>query len=236
VWRLIAVIGSRLARAPGGFSLQRRVSGVAGPTPTVDGPARTPTKGTVMLTRWLAALLFTGGLAVGLGVDMTVTAHASDPTRPGRTWHEISLPFGNGKGSAMCVGVPGGSTVAGTPLRLSRCDGYASDGAPQRWHFPGGRFQKVTNTNSGLCIGFPGAGVPVTGARLVQDRCDQVPAWQLVPQGRDGTDPLSVLETSGPGGPALCMTAAGLSDADAAPLVALPCAGFQDAGQLLELG
>ena len=63
-----------------------------------------------------------------------------------------------------------------------------------------------------------------------------MPAWQLVPQGRDGTDPLSVLETSGPGGPALCMAAAGPGGAGATPLVALPCAGFQDAEQLLELG
>jgi Ricin-type beta-trefoil lectin domain len=136
----------------------------------------------------------------------------------------------------MCVDVPGGSTAAGAELRLTRCHGYASDGAPQRWRFLGGRFQKVSNTNSGLCIGFPHGGSPVTGARLVQERCDQVPAWQLVPQGRDGTDPLSMLETSGPGGPALCMAAAGLGGASATPLVALPCAGFQDAGQLLELG
>jgi hypothetical protein len=187
-----------------------------------------------MLMRWLAALLFAGGLAVGVGVDMTATAHASDHTRPGEAWHEISLPFGGG--SAMCADVPGGSTAAGAPLRLTGCHGYASDGAPQRWHFPGGRFQTVSNTNSGLCIGFPGGGSPAAGARLVQERCDQVPAWHLVPRGRDSTDPLFVLETSGPGGPALCMTAGSLGDDDQTPLVAAPCQGFGNAAGLFELG
>ena len=38
------------------------------------------------------------------------------------------------------------------------------------------------------------------------------------------------------GGPALCLAAAGPSGAGATPLVALPCAGFQNAEQLLELG
>jgi len=189
-----------------------------------------------MRMRWLATLLFAGGLAAGLGVDVTATAHASGPTPPEQPWNEISLPLSAGQGGTMCVGGPGRASAPGAPLRLTRCHGYASDGAPQRWHFPGGRFQKVSSRHSGLCIGFPGGGAPVTGARLVQERCDRVPAWQLVPQGRDGTDPLSVLETSGPGGPALCMAAAGPGGAGATPLVALPCAGFQDAEQLLELG
>jgi len=94
----------------------------------------------------------------------------------------------------------------------------------------------MSNTKSGLCIGFPDGGPQVTGARLVQERCDQVPGWQLVRQSRDGTDPLFQLETSGPGSPALCMAAARLSNDNHAPLVALPCDGFQDGGQLLELG
>jgi hypothetical protein len=93
----------------------------------------------------------------------------------------------------------------------------------------------MPNENSGLCIGFPGGGPPVTGARLVQERCGQVPAWQLVPLSRDGADPLVQLETSGSGGPALCMAAASLSDRNHTPLVALPCNGFQDAAQILEL-
>ena len=87
-----------------------------------------------------------------------------------------------------------------------------------------------------MCIGFPGGGPPVTGARLVQERCDQVPAWQQVRESRDGTDPFLRLETSNPGGPALCMAAANLGDGDQTPLVALPCDVFQDAGQILELG
>ena len=80
-----------------------------------------------MRTRRMAVLLAAGGLAAGLGAGMTGMAHASDPTRlgpamtgiarasaptrPGEAWNEIFLPFGNGKGSSMCVGVPGGSTA-----------------------------------------------------------------------------------------------------------------------------
>jgi hypothetical protein len=65
--------------------------------------------------------------------------------------------------------------AAGAGLRLSHCHAYASDGASQRWRFLGGRFSEVSSTNSGVCIGFPDGGPPVTGARLVQERCDQVP-------------------------------------------------------------
>ena len=137
-----------------------------------------------MRMRWLAALLFAGGLAAGLGVGMTGTAHASDPSRPGKAWNEIFLPFGNGKGNTMCVDVPGGTTAPGTQLQLYRCHGYASDGAPQRWHFPGGRFSEVSNTNSGLCIGFPAGGVPVNGARLVQERCEPGPCLAGGPAGQ----------------------------------------------------
>ena len=50
--------------------LQRRVSAVAGSPPTM-GRGWTSTKGIVMLLRWLAALLFVGGLAAGLGAGMT---------------------------------------------------------------------------------------------------------------------------------------------------------------------
>ena len=186
--------------------------------------------------RWMAALLFAGGLAAGFGAGMAGTAHASDPSRPGKTWSEIFLPFGNGKGNTMCVDVPGGTTAPGAQLQLYHCHGYASDGAPQRWHYLGGRFSEVSNANSGLCIGFPAGGAPVIGARLVQERCDQGPAWQLVPQSRDSTDPLFVLEASGPGGPALCMAAADLSDNNQTPLVAAPCQGFGNAAEIFELG
>ena len=69
---------------------------------------------------------------------MTGTAHASDPARAGEAWHEIFLPFGN----AMCVDVAGGSAAADARLQLSRCHGYASNGASQRWSFSGGRFHQ----------------------------------------------------------------------------------------------
>jgi hypothetical protein len=199
-------------------------------------PGWTSTKGIAMRMRCLAALLFAGGLAAGLGAGLTGTAHAADPTRPGRPWNEIFLPFGNGKGNPLCVDVPGGTTAPGAQLQLYHCHGYASNGAPQRWQFPGGRFSGVSNPDSGLCIGFPGGGAPVNGARLVVESCDQAPAWQLVPQSRDATDPLFALETSGPGGPALCMTAGNLSDNNRTRLVAAPCQGFGNAAEIFELG
>jgi hypothetical protein len=198
--------------------------------------ARTSTEGIVMRMRWLAALIFAVGLAAGFGAGMTGTAHASDPTRPGNPWNEIFLPFGHGQGNTMCVDVPGGTTAPGARLQLYHCHGYASDGAPQRWHFLGGRFSEVSNPGSDLCIGFPDGGAPAGGARLIQESCDQAPGWQLVPRGRDGADPHFVLETSGPGGPALCMAAADLSDDNQTPLVAAPCQGFGNAAEIIELG
>jgi hypothetical protein len=44
------------------------------------------------------------------------------------------------------------------------------------------------------------------------------------------------LETSSPGGPALCMTAGNLGDNNQTPLVAARCQGFGNAAQILELG
>ena len=74
-----------------------------------------------MRTRRMAGLLFAGGLAVGLAVGMTATAHASDPTRPSEAWNEIFLPFGNGKGSTVMRGCArrqhrGGRAAAVLPL------------------------------------------------------------------------------------------------------------------------
>ena len=190
----------------------------------------------LMRMRRMAGLLVAGGLAAGLGASLTATAHASDPPPPAKAWNEIFLPFANGTGNTMCVDAPGGRAAAGAGLRLSRCHAYASDGVSQRWRFPGGRFSAVSSTNNGMCIGFPGGEPPVTGARLVQERCDQVPAWQQVRESRDGTDPFFRLETSGPGGPALCMTAGNLGDNDQIPLVAARCQGFGNAAEILELG
>ena len=59
--------------------------------------------------------------------------------------------------------------------------------------------------------------------------------WQQVRQSRDGTDPYFRLETSGPGGPALCMAAANLGGNDQTPLVAASCQGFGNAAEILEL-
>ena len=112
----------------------------------------------------------------------------------------------------------------------------ARNGGRQRWQFSGGRFAEVSNTSSGLCIGFPGGGSPVTAARLGFRDCNEAPGWQLVRQSRDSTDPLFELETSGPGGPALCMAAGNLGDNDQTPPVAAGCQGFGSAAESLELG
>ena len=87
-----------------------------------------------------------------------------------------------------------------------------------------------------MCVDVADGGPPVTGAPLVQERCDQVPPWQQVRQSRDGTDPYFRLETSDPGGPALCMAAGNLGDNDRTPLVAVSCQGFGNAVEILELG
>ena len=202
----------------------------------MDGPGTDIHERDPMSMRRMAGLLFAGGLAAGLGAGMTAIAHASDPVRPAKAWNEVFLPFGSGKAGTMCVDAPGGSAAAGAGLRLSHCHAFASGGASQRWRFSAGRFSGVSNANSGLCIGFPDGGPPVAGARLVQERCDQVPPWQQVRQSRDGTDPYFRLETSGPGGPALCVAAGNLGGIDQAPLVAARCQGFGNAAEILELG
>ena len=56
----------------------------------------------------------------------------------------------------------------------------------------------------------PEGGPPVSGARLVQERCDQVPPWQQIRQSRDGND--------------------------RTPLVAASCQGFGNTAEILELG
>ena len=193
-------------------------------------------EGTVMRMRRLAALLFAGGLAAGLGVGMTADRARLRPRRrPGEAWNEIFLPFGNGKGDTMCVDVAGGSTAAGARRQLAHCHGYASSGAPQRWHFIGGRFYEMSNTNSGLCVGFPDGGAPSTGARPVQERCDQGPAWQLVRQSRDGTDPLFGWR---PAARRPRAVHGGGQPQRQRPYAArgLALRGFQDAEQILELG
>ena len=43
-------------------------------------------------------------------------------------------------------------------------------------------------------------------------------------------------ETSGPGGPALCMATGNLGGNDRRPLVAASCQGFGNAVEILELG
>ena len=189
-----------------------------------------------MRMRWLAALLFAGGLAAGLGVSLTGTAHASDPSRPGKTWNEIFLPFGHGKGNTMCVDVAGGTTAPGTQLQLYHCHGYASDGAPQRWHFLGGGSPRCRTRTAACASASRQAAPPSTAPAWCRRDATMVPAWQPVRQSRDGADPHFVLETSGPGGPALCLTAGNLSDNNQTPLVAAACQGFGNAAEILELG
>ena len=80
------------------------------------------------------------------------------------------------------------------------------------------------------------AAPPSTAPAWCRKDCDHGPAWQPVPQGRDGADPHFVLETSGPGGPALCLAAGDLSESNQTPLVAAACQGFGNAAEILELG
>ena len=123
-------------------------------------------------------------------------------------------------------------------LQLSHCHAYASDGASQRWRFLGGRFHRGVEHEQRPVHRLPGRRIlPVTGCPAgVRNDAYQVPAWQLVRQSRDGTDPLFRLETSGPGGPALCLAAGNLGDNDQTPLVAASCQGFGNAAEILELG
>jgi hypothetical protein len=110
-----------------------------------------------MRMRWLAFLLFAGGLAVGLRVGMTGTAHASDPTRPGKPWNEVFLPFGNGKGNTMCVDVPGGTTAPGAQLQL-----YGLPGLRQRRGDPGARIGPTTGAGA-ACSAAAAPALPRTG-------------------------------------------------------------------------
>jgi hypothetical protein len=87
-----------------------------------------------------------------------------------------------------------------------------------------------------MCVDVADGGPPVTGGRLVQERCDQTSPWQQVRQSRDSTEPYFRLETSGSGGPALCMAAGDLGDNDQTPLVAASGQGFGSAAEILELG
>ena len=173
--------------------------------------------------RRMAGLLFAGGLAAGLGA-VTAIAHASD-RRPAQAWHEIFLPFDNGQGNTMCVDVAdGGGTAAGTgcgfpgPVREER--------RAARWQF--GAVLRVSNTTAACASASLTADLRCRpGARC---------AWQQVRQSRDGTDPYFRLETSGPGGPALCMAAGNLGGTDQTPLVTASCQGFGNAAEILELG
>jgi hypothetical protein len=82
-----------------------------------------------MRTRRMAALLAAGGLAAGLGADLTGIAHASGPTRPGQAWNEIFLPFDSGPGSpALCMAAARLSNDNHAPLVALPCDGFQDGG------------------------------------------------------------------------------------------------------------
>ena len=197
-----------------------------------------------MRKRRIAALLSAGALAAGLSIGLAAAAYASGPAVPAATWNEIFVPFDNGHGNTMCVDVPGGTSAPGAQLQLYHCHGYASDGAPQRWHFsctsrgscavPNSAYQ-VSNASNNLCIGFPdGDRFGTAGERLVQESCSSTLGWVPVPQNRNDTDPL--LELEAVGSDSLCMAAANTFDNNQTPLVATTCDGFTDAAQILELG
>jgi hypothetical protein len=188
----------------------------------------------------MASLLLGGVFAAGLGFGLTGAAQASpDPTVPSTVWNEMVIPLDNARANTMCVDVPGGSMSAGAALQLFHCHGSGSDGGPQRWHFNfqgsvgnGDRVYQIWNTNSGLCIGFANNSA-VTGTRLVQERCDQAPAWAEHLSNANGVNPyfeLIALNTN------LCMAASNASDANQTPLVATSCQGFIDPEQILVLG
>ena len=93
---------------------------------------------------------------------------------------------------------------------------------------------QIANADNELCIGFQNDVFGSVGERLVLKSCFQTSGWELVPENANGTNPLFELQASGSDN--LCMAAANTIDNNGAPLVALPCDGFQDAGQILQLG
>ena len=143
-----------------------------------------------MRIRTMASLLSAAALTASLSIALAATAHA-DPLVPAGTWNEIFLPFDNGHGNTMCVDDPGGSGAVGTQLQFFHCHGYASNGAPQRWHFFcagglgcafGGRDYQIANADNELCIGFQNDVFGSVGERLVLKSCFQTSGWELVPE------------------------------------------------------
>jgi hypothetical protein len=82
--------------------------------------------------RLLAGGLAALGLAAGLAIGGTGTAHAS-VVPPSATWSEIFSPYLHAQANTLCFDDPSGSTARDQPMQLWRCHGYASNGAPQRW-------------------------------------------------------------------------------------------------------
>jgi hypothetical protein len=201
----------------------------------------------MMRKRRIAALLGAVALAACFSASLAGTAHAADPVVPSSTWNEIFAPFDNGRGNTMCVDAPGGTSQVGASLQFYHCHGYASNGAPQRWHFItlnvtiiqngvavyNGPVYKIQNVGNGLCIGFTGF-FASANARLIQTTCDEGIEWRLNPQNDNGTNPLfdlsPILSDS------ICMATGDLSDNNQTPLMSRFCDGFQDAAQILELG
>ena len=80
-----------------------------------------------------------------------------------------------------------------------------------------------------------GRGASLTATAHASDPAPPAKAWNeiFLPFGHGKGSTMCV---DAPGSPALCVAAARLSNDNHAALVALPCDGFQDAGQLLETG
>jgi hypothetical protein len=201
--------------------------------------------------RKIGGLLAAMGLATGLTVLGTGTAHADPvpPAAPG--WAELYMPRIHAQGITLCVDNP--NDADGThALQLWRCHGYASNGGPQRWEFiPVGTaganhtIYRIVNVDSGLCIGQPNPSF--SGATLLQESCFATSGiypgtsvdWILEPI--DATNPTSDFQlenvnSSTPWeGNGFCMAANTFSDTNGTRLILAPCS-YYDTSQYFNLG
>jgi hypothetical protein len=174
-----------------------------------------------------ATVLVAGG--AGLTTAMAGTAQAS--VTPDPTWNEVWAPYQTAHANTLCTDDPSGSASSGTAIQLFHCHGYASDGAPQRWHFTylGNEFKTgfplytITNASNGLCL----TGITIEG-RLVQQTCDdRLSTWELHSENLWASDPdfvlvLAVTGADGSNNPA-CMAAGNSSDNNQTPLLVSSC-------------
>lgn len=178
------------------------------------------------LTALAGALLSAGALSVSLSVVMPGSAQAS--VTPATTWNEIWAPYINAQSNTMCVDAPGGTTARGAHLQLFHCHGYASDGAPQRWHFvPAGSgdgwpVYEIKNVTSGLCI-------TATSSGITQDTCGAsiFAFWSVRSENLWSTDPnfslALVYSGLSDGTQSTCLAAANGTDSNQTALVLASC-------------